>query len=493
MIQSTISFVTTSQHLNQTTEVALAIYIGTSPLQSPLLPGQPISLPASRKKIAIIGTGIAGLSAAWLLNENHDLTVFEADDYIGGHSHTVDVTVDDLQFPVDTGFIVFNRQNYPNLVSLFDYLNVATTPTDMSFSASMADRSFEYAGGTNSGLFAQPSNILRPRFWRMIKDILRFCHSSEDLVNDPSVIGLSLGQLLAREGYSKAFIEDHLAPMGAAIWSSNSQDILDYPAISFLKFFHNHGLTQLSDRPAWSTVTGGSREYVARLTAGFADRIHLSSPVTSVAKVRQGIEIINQQSGRQYFDEVIFACHSDQALRLVEKPLPDQVNVFSDLTYSANEVVLHTDLTLMPKRRAAWASWNYLDAPSGDDRTSDAPAVSYWMNQLQHLPVETPVIVTLNPNRAIDPGKVLGRYKYDHPVFDMAALEARRLVWPLQGRNNMWFCGAYLGDGFHEDGIQAGLAVAELLGGVARPWKIAGQNERVGLADTLIDLRERAA
>jgi len=471
----------------------LVIHIGPSPLQSLPLPGRPASVRASKKRIAIIGTGIAGLSAAWLLNESHDLTIFEANDYIGGHSNTVDVAVDNVQFPVDTGFIVFNPQNYPNLVSLFDYLNVPTTPTDMSFSASMADRSFEYAGGTKTGLFAQPSNMMRPRFWRMVKDILRFYSASEDLVNDTSLVGLSLGQLLTREGYSKAFIEDHLAPMGAAIWSSNSQDILDYPALSFLNFFRNHGLTQLSDRPAWSTVQGGSREYVTRLTAGFSDRIRLSSPVTSVTKLEQGIEIVSPESGREYFDDVIFACHSDQALRLIQSPLPNQVNVFNDLTYSANEVVLHTDLALMPKRRAAWASWNYLDAPSGEGRTTDAPAVSYWMNQLQHLPVETPVIVTLNPNRAIDPSKVLGRYEYDHPVFDLAALEARQRVWPLQGKNNMWFCGAYLGDGFHEDGIQAGLAVAELLGGVARPWQIAGQNERIGLEDVLIDLHERAA
>jgi predicted NAD/FAD-binding protein len=471
----------------------LANSIGNPSLQSPPLLGRPGYMQPSNKKIAIIGTGIAGLSAAWTLHKHNDLTIFEANDYIGGHSHTVDVTVDQVRFPVDTGFIVFNPQNYPNLVSLFDHLDVPTTPTDMSFSASMDDRSFEYAGGTNTGLLAQPTNLLRPRFWRMIKDILRFYRASEDLINDPSLINLSLRQLLARDGYSKAFIEDHLAPMGAAIWSSNSQDILDYPALSFLKFFRNHGLTQLSDRPAWRTVTGGSREYVDRLTAEFSDRIYLSTPVASVTKVKQGVEITTQDGSRQSFDEVIFACHSDQALRLIENPTTDQASVLGNLTYCTNEVVLHTDVTSMPKRRAAWASWNYLEAPSGDARTSEAPAVSYWMNQLQQLPVDTPVIVTLNPNRAIDPGKVLGRYEYDHPVFDMASLEARRRVWPLQGRDNMWFCGAYLGDGFHEDGIQAGLAVAELLGGVARPWHVAGQNERVGLKDMLVDVLERAA
>jgi predicted NAD/FAD-binding protein len=437
--------------------------------------------------IAVVGSGIAGLSAAWLLQRHNNVTVYEANDYIGGHSHTVDVTVDGKSIPVDTGFIVFNPVNYPNLVALFDELQVPTTATDMSFSASMGNGGFEYAGGNGAGLFAQKLNVFRPRFWAMVRGILRFYKAAPELVQDPSIEGLSLGELLEREGYGPSFVKDHLAPMGAAIWSSNSEDILDYPALSFLRFFMNHGLTQLKDRPAWRTVTGGSREYVERLTAGFRGNIQLSKPVKLVRQQAVGVEVELENGGRQTFDHVVFACHSDQALKLMEKPLPQQQDVFSRLTYAPNKVVLHADETLMPQRKAAWASWNYIDDPKGG-----TPAVSYWMNRLQHLPVETPVIVTLNPNRPIDPAKVLGEFSYDHPVFDMAALEARREVWNLQGTGNMWFCGAYLGDGFHEDGIQSGLAVAEMLGGVARPWDIEGQNARLGLVDNLLDMVQTA-
>ena len=432
------------------------------------------------KKIAIIGTGISGMSAAWLLAENHDVTIFDSKDYIGGHSHTVDVTVDGKTFPVDTGFIVFNPQNYPNLIELFKTLDVPTYDTDMSFSVSLKDEDFEYSGGDGWGMLAQPSNIFKPRFWSLVRGILKFYKKTEAYIDDETTEHLTLGELLKREGYSKSFVQDHLAPMGAAIWSSDSADILDYPARSFLRFFKNHGLTQLTDRPAWRTVRGGSREYVKRITAKFKDRINLSTPVSSVRKVGTGVEITAGDRAPERFDEVVFACHSDQALAMLADPTDKQLTVLSDLKYRPNHVVWHTDVSVMPKRKAAWASWNYSEKSNAGENEA---AVSYWMNKLQPLPTETPVIVTLGPNQDIDPAKILGEYTYSHPVFDMAALKAKQDIWALQGDAGMWFCGAYLGDGFHEDGIQSGLAVAEMLGGMRRPWQKPEQNARIGLCD----------
>lgn len=441
------------------------------------------------KRIAVIGSGIAGLSAAWLLSRNHHVTVYEANDYIGGHSNTVDVTVGGTTFPVDTGFIVFNPQNYPNLTALFDKLDVPTTKTDMSFSVSVDDGGFEYAGGDGAGLLAQKSNLLRPRFWSMVRGILRFYKAADAYCCDPELERMTLRALLAHDGYSQAFIEDHLAPMGAAIWSSNSQDILEYPAASFLRFFMNHGLVQLKDRPQWRTVTGGSREYVKRLVAGLKTPVKLKTPVAFVEEQGTAVTIGTEDQGSADYDEVVFACHSDQALRLIKNPSRAQQAVLGDLRYSKNHVVLHTDTSLMPKRRAAWASWNYVERRREANQTG--PAVSYWMNSLQPLPTKTPVIVTLNPDRAIDPDKVLGSYDYEHPIFDQAALAAKAKVWDLQGGARMWFAGAYLGDGFHEDGIQAGLAVAEMLGGARRPWSRPAQNARIGFGDRL-DMRAEA-
>lgn len=455
-----------------------------SPLES--IPDRGNRNRPERKRIAVIGTGITGLSAAWLLSKRHDVTIYEANDYIGGHSNTVDITVAGQTFPVDTGFIVFNPKNYPNLTALFDHLEVPTTGTDMSFSVSLDDGAFEYAGGDGNGLLAQKSNLLRPRFWSMVRGILRFYKQAETYCRDTELQELTLRALLEREGYTLAFIEDHLAPMGAAIWSSNSTDILDYPAASFLRFFMNHGLVQLRDRPQWRTVTGGSREYVQRLTENFRHRIKLNTPLLSVEKA--GASVILTAMGEQPadFDDVVFACHSDQALRLIKSPTNSQSEALCDLRYSKNTVVLHTDTSLMPKRRAAWASWNYVERRGGMNKSG--PAVSYWMNSLQPLPTDVPVIVTLNPDRDINPSKVFGTFDYEHPVFDQAALAAKTKVWDIQGASRMWFAGAYLGDGFHEDGIQAGLAVAEMLGGTRRPWFRPGQNARIGF-DDMLDVR----
>lgn len=451
------------------------------PLFKRQAPGKP------SPKVAVIGSGISGLSCAWLLGKSADVTVFEANDYIGGHSHTVDVNVGGVTFPVDTGFIVYNPVNYPNLCALFYSLDVPSRETDMSFSVSLDDGRFEYAGGDLKGLFAQPSNMLAPRFWKMLAGILRFYRRTDSFLEEAEGTDLSLGELVGRHGFSRAFIRDHLAPMGAAIWSSNCDDILDYPAASFLRFCKNHGLTQLTDRPAWRTVMGGSREYVKRLVTTFDRPVVLGDPVAEVSGEGGTVRVTTRSGQHSIFDDVVFACHSDQALALIREPEERLAGTLSAMRYSRNHVALHTDLGLMPRRRAAWASWNYIERRGGP---ASGPAVSYWMNNLQHLPTETPVIVTLNPDREISESAVLGRYEYDHPIFDRASHEARAKLWELQGEGGLWFCGAYLGDGFHEDGIQAGLAVAEMLGGVPRPWSLGGQNARIGLPDELLAKRE---
>ena len=432
------------------------------------------------KNIAVVGTGIAGMAAAWLLNKRHQVTVFEQNDYIGGHSNTVDVTLDGRQIPVDTGFIVYNPVNYPNLVALFDHLSVPNQRSDMSFSASLEDGGFEYAGTDLAGLLAQPSNLLRPRFLSMMKDLLRFYREAPDHATDQSLRDMPLSEFLARGNYGKPVIFDHLMPMGAAIWSSSVIQMLEFPTLAFLRFFNNHGLVQLTDRPQWRTVTGGSREYVSRLTTDFADRIRAGDPVVRIER-NERTEVITASGERQTFDEVILACHSDQALALLAEPSEQEQDVLGGIRYQPNKAILHTDTNLMPKARRAWASWNYLG--SGADPYNQQLCVTYWMNLLQSLPTETPLLVTLNPCKEIDPDKIIQVFDYDHPWFDGIAIRNQPRLWGLQGKQNTWFCGAYFGSGFHEDGIQAGLAVAEKLGGVQRPWQVANHSTRVGLCD----------
>ena len=437
---------------------------------------------AGRKRVAVVGSGISGLSAAWHLHDDHDVTLLEANDYLGGHTHTVNITVGDITFPVDTGFIVFNPQNYPNLTALFELLGVETMKTDMSFSASIDDGNFEYAGGDGGGLFAQPANLFKVRFWSMLTGIIKFYRNAQRYERDGAFNSLNLRELLKLEGYSKAFIEDHLAPMGAAIWSSDSINILDYPAHSFLKFFNNHGLTQLANRPVWRSVINGSCSYVKKIEMELRGKasVYLNCPVSSVVPNGDKVDVC-WYGQQETFDHVILACHSDQARRLLQGAEKHR-EILKSIRYSENKVVLHSDVSLMPKRRKAWASWNYIGSSASN---APRPAVSYWMNQLQALPVETPVIVTLNPNRPIDPAKIYGEFEYDHPIFDHAAQAAKTKVWAQQGLDNIWLAGAYLGDGFHEDGIQSGLAVAELISGRRRPWQAADQNKRIGLPDLL--------
>jgi len=430
-------------------------------------------------RIAVVGTGIAGLSAAWLLNQRHDVTVYEQNDHIGGHSNTAEVLVGNQSIPVDTGFIVYNPVNYPNLVAMFDHLDVPTATSEMSFSASLNNGALEYSGTNLAGLLAQPLNIVRPRFLRMVRDLLRFYKQAPLIINDGSLASVPLGAFLRANNYSDAFIYDHLMPMGAAIWSSSVQQMLEFPTQAFMRFFDNHGLVQLKDRPEWRTVDGGSREYVRRLSAGFRDRIRAGTPVVEIRRNGNTHTLITHNGQRETYDHVVLACHADQALQMLGRPTVAEQEVLGAIRYQPNTAVLHTDTKLLPKRKRAWASWNYLG--TGTSASEQQLCVTYLMNKLQKLPTRTPIMVTLNPCRDIDPDKIIRSYDYDHPLFDTAAIESQPRLWELQGQQNTWFCGAYFGSGFHEDGIQAGLAVAEKLGGIRRPWVVANPSTRVGL------------
>ncbi|WP_062267662.1 NAD(P)/FAD-dependent oxidoreductase [Endozoicomonas arenosclerae] len=420
--------------------------------------------------IAVIGSGISGLSSAWLLSKQHNVTLFEKDDRFGGHSNTVMVKDGDQSIPVDTGFIVFNKKTYPNLTALFDHLDVPVVDTDMSFAVSMDDGRTEYSGTDLNGLFAQRINLLKPGFLRMLLDIFRFYQASNDLMKqlNPSV---TLRELLSGRGYSQRFIDDHLVPMGAAIWSTPSDRMLDYPALAFMRFCQNHGLLQLTDRPQWQTVKGGSKEYVQRLLADMDGLAVKNRCVRKVKRHGDRVVITDLQGDTHEFDHVVMACHADTSLAMLSEPDELEQLLLGAFSFQRNRAILHSDERLMPSRKRAWASWNYFGTHSGE-----GPSLTYWMNRLQHLE-GPPLFVTLNPS--IEPEKIHGCYLYDHPVFDRNALEAQSRLWELQGRNRTWFCGAWFGYGFHEDGLQSGLAVAEALGGKKRPWSVENQNDRL--------------
>lgn len=411
-------------------------------------------------KIAIIGSGISGLTTAYLLNRQHDISVFEASSWVGGHTHTVDVQVDGSHYAIDTGFIVFNDWTYPNFIELLNQLGVTYQPTEMSFSVCDPVSGVEYNGNTLNSLFAQRRNLLSPPFWGMLRDILRFNREAvDDLQQQRIASDLSLGSYLQQRGYGERFIQHYIVPMGAAIWSMSLADMLNFPLQFFLRFFKNHGLLSVTDRPQWQVIKGGSSSYVAPLSASFAERIRLQCPVQRVERDARGVTV-HSSAGSERFDKVVFACHSDQALQLLAEPSATEQQILGALPYADNDVVLHTDTRLLPKRPLAWASWNYRQGGP----TSQPAALTYNMNILQGLKSDTTFCVSLNQTAAIDPSKILARYTYAHPQYSLAGVAAQARWEELLGANHSYFCGAYWANGFHEDGVVSGLRVARAFG-----------------------------
>ncbi len=418
-------------------------------------------------KIAIVGSGIAGLGAAWALNQHHEITLFEAEGYLGGHANTVEVDDGGRRVAVDTGFIVYNEQTYPKLTRLFRELEVPTEKSEMSFSVSVGRGSFEYKGDL-PGLFAQPCNVARPRFWRMLRDVARFYREAPKLLKLEADIALSLGAFLEAGRYSEDFVNDHLLPMGAAIWSTSLADMRSFPARAFVQFCQNHGLLLYTNRPQWMTVTGGSREYVRRLSQSFRQRIRLNKAVVACRRTPMGVFVTTEAGAEERFDQLVLACHSDQALRILGQDATyDEAETLAALGYEDNLAVLHQDPALMPLRRGAWASWNYIGGEVEDQGRK--VSVTYWMNRLQNLKTGEPLLLSLNPIQRPRADKVLVSYSYAHPQFDQAALEAQASLYRIQGERQTWFCGAYCGYGFHEDGLEAGFKVAAELGAPV-PW-----------------------
>jgi predicted NAD/FAD-binding protein len=410
-------------------------------------------------RIAIIGAGIAGLGTAWLLQrQGHAVTLFEANDYLGGHTATVDVTLEGKTFPVDTGFLVYNDRTYPKLLALFAELGVASTPSEMSFSARVDRAGVEWSSTNVGALFAQPRNALRPAFWRMLADIRRFNRDATSRVARDDRWAVSLGAYLEAERYSTSFRDWYLLPMAAAIWSSPRRDILQFPLYGFLRFCHNHGLLQVFDRPQWRTVCGGARTYVDKIAACLPD-VRLATPVHRIVRRPDHVTIDTRGHPGERFEAVVLACHSDRARGLLADRTPREDRLLSCVRYQPNRVLLHTDAALLPRARRAWSAWNCLAA---DDAEGTRPvAVSYLINKLQPLPCKTRVIVTLNPPFEPDPAHVLREFVYDHPLLDGSAIAAQREIAALQGERRTWFAGAWLGYGFHEDGLASAHAVAD--------------------------------
>lgn len=426
--------------------------------------------------IAVVGAGISGLSAAWLLSKQHRVTVFEAEENFGGHANTVAVKTLEGNINVDTGFIVCNDRNYPNFLELLKEIGITPYPTEMSFGVSMDSKSFEYAGSNNLiNLFAQPRNIIRPRFWKMITSLRRFYRETSRL-NPNEQDNVSLRDYLTQNNYSDNFIQDHILPMAAAVWSTPSNKVGDFPLTSFLRFCQNHGLLQVNDRPQWYSIPGGSRRYVKALMDKTNAHFLANTPITSIRRTQSGVEIISKSGEVSEFDKILIATHANTALKMLTDADTLEQDILSAFSYSKNTAVLHSDSSLMPKRKLAWSSWNYLQNNSRADKHL---SVTYWMNKLQPLPTKMPIFVTLNPTTEIADSHVHYTKEYEHPIFDLATLAAQKRLGELMGYRNVWYAGAHFGYGFHEDGVQSGLYAGETLGGQIRPWITPDMNSRL--------------
>jgi predicted NAD/FAD-binding protein len=413
-------------------------------------------------KIAIIGTGISGLGASHLLAPHHDITVYEKNAYLGGHSRTIDVSAGGKPIPVDTGFIVFNNWNYPNLIGLFQTLDVPYQNSNMSFGVSIDDGWLEYASGH---MFAG-KNITRPAYWGMLKDILRFNRQALAYLEKDS--NITLKQCLDDLGMDAWFRRYYLLAMGAAIWSSPIDTIMQFPAKTFLQFFKNHGLLSVNNRPQWYTVNGGSREYVQRLAKSFQDKIRLNCGIEKVSHKDGGILVLDSQGGAEIYDHVIFACHAHEALKMIDNPNEEEKSIIGSFSYQDNEIIVHRDTSFMPKNKKCWSSWVYLSEAREDKK--DTVSLSYWMNNLQNLETDIPVLVTLNPGRRPQEDLIFDEHVFSHPVFDVKAIKAQQNIHRVQGKRGFWFCGAYQRYGFHEDGLLSAVNVAKKLGADI-PWE----------------------
>ena len=423
----------------------------------------------SIKSIAVVGSGIAGLSAAWLLRHKYAVTLFEKNDYLGGHTHTIEVKESGRRLAIDTGFIVYNQPNYPHLTQLLERLGIESQNTDMSFGVSIGNGALEYAGDNLNTLFAQRKNILDLEFLTMLKEILRFNGQCKRLLKLGGFDETTLGEFLERHAYKRCFRDHYLLPMGAAIWSCPTEQMLTFPIASFARFFDNHGLLNLTDRPQWKTIRGGSWSYVKQLSSDLRGSIHTRSPVSGISRSTQGIEVQLQDGNSRLFDAVVMASHADESLSLLRNPNDRETRLLSRFIYQANQAWLHTDARLMPRSREVWSAWNYLahDDASGGGRSV---SVTYWMNRLQRLQAQRDYLVSLNPLQEPDPDRVIARMTYHHPLFDGAAMRAQRALHQIQGRDRIWYCGSYFGYGFHEDALQSAVEVAQCLGAPI-PWR----------------------
>jgi predicted NAD/FAD-binding protein len=423
-----------------------------------------------RMKLAIVGSGISGLAVAHTLKDHADITVFEAGDYFGGHTHTVDITLPTPQGPithgVDTGFLVFNERTYPNLINLFAELQVETAPSNMSFSVkvpgAMNGKTLEWSGTDLNSVFAQRSNLVNPRFWRMLADVMRFNALCTRIANAQREQDLQqpLVEFLRTHKFSASFRDWYFLPMLGCIWSCPTDQMLQFPVATMIRFCHNHGLIQVTNRPQWFSVVGGARHYVEKILAGVHDK-RLSTPVRLIERDAQGVRIITDGHAER-FDEVVIATHTDQALGLLREPSGEERKVLGDIRYQDNRAVLHTDASVLPANPKAWAAWNYERAAS-TERESSRVCLHYLINLLQIIPFAQPVVVSLNPLQPIDPATIVGEYDYAHPVFDLKAIEAQKRVPLLQGQHHTWYAGAWTGYGFHEDGLKSGLQVGRAL------------------------------